>query len=208
MQCNRSSLGLRTIRLTIPSVPCLLCEVHWDKRQMPRRPAEELKAANVFYAKLGLDVSYFAAQWHTFNVGHLLATDLDRITRRHGLSVADLHLFGALRIERSKPLRATDLAITLQVSNAVLSARIAKLERQGLLIRARSAADRRAFELRLTPEGARKSVAVVAEMGRKAHFVRHYKRLSKDDRAALARIMGELHDLLDRDFVPVPRRKL
>jgi DNA-binding MarR family transcriptional regulator len=173
---------------------------------MPRRPVEELKVATAFYAKVGLDVSYFAAQWHTFNVGHLLATDLDRITRRHGLSVADLHLLGALRIERPKQLRASDLAFTLQVANSVLSSRIAKLQRQGLLIRTRSTSDRRAFELRLTPEGARKTIDVVAEMGRKSHFVRHYKRLSKEDRAALARIMGELHYLLDRDFVAVPRR--
>ncbi|CAN7620509.1 MarR family transcriptional regulator [Phenylobacterium sp. LjRoot225] len=175
---------------------------------MRQRPVDELEAATAFYAELDLDVSYFAAQWHTFNVGHMLATDLDRIARRNGLSVADLHLLGALRIKRPKPLRATDLAQTLHVSNAVLSARIAKLERNGLLVRSPSQEDRRAFVLSLTSEGAAKAVAVVAEMGRESTFVRYYKRLSDEDRAALARIMGELHNMLDREFVPAPRGKL
>ena len=54
-----------------------------------------------FYAALGLDVRYFAALWHTFNVGHILATDLDWICRRHGLSIADFNLLGAVRFDRT-----------------------------------------------------------------------------------------------------------
>jgi len=44
-------------------------------------------------------------------------------------------------------------------------------------------------------------------MGRESKFVRNYKRLSKADRAALARIMGELHNMMDRDFLAVKRGK-
>jgi DNA-binding MarR family transcriptional regulator len=175
---------------------------------MTQHPVDELETAAAFYAELDLDVSYFGAQWHTFNVGHLLVTDLDRITRRHGISIADLHLLGALRIDRPKPLRPTDIARTLNVSNAVLTPRIAKLERAGLLIREASADDRRAVTLRLTPDGTAKAVAIVAELGREANFVRYYKRLPEDDRMALTRIMGELHNMLDRDFLAASRGKL
>ena len=46
---------------------------------MTHRPTDDVSNAMTFYAALGLDVRYFAALWHTFNVGHILATDLDRI---------------------------------------------------------------------------------------------------------------------------------
>ena len=44
---------------------------------MTHRPIDDVSDAMTFYAALGLDVRYFAALWHTFNVGHILATDLD-----------------------------------------------------------------------------------------------------------------------------------
>jgi len=177
---------------------------------MPRRPVEELEAGRAFYAQLApdLDVGHFAAMWHTFTVGHLLATDLDRIARRHDLSIADLHLLGTIRIERPEQLRATDLALTLHVCNAVLSARIARLESQGLLVRTPSPADRRAFQLTLTADGAAKTDAAIADISRSGAFARRYRTLRDEDRAALARIMGELHNLLDRDFVGATRGKL
>jgi DNA-binding MarR family transcriptional regulator len=178
------------------------------KTNLSQRPVDELEAGAAFYSALNLDVSYFGAQWHIFNVGHLLVTDLDRITRRHGISIADLHMLGALRIDRPRPLRATDLALTLHVSNAVLTPRIAKLERKGFLIREPSTEDRRAVTLRLTPEGAQKAVDIVAELGREANFVRYFKRLPKEDCASLTRIMGQLHNMLDKDFVAVFRGKL
>src|ERR1700722_13425731 len=99
-------------------------------------PTAAVTRAMGFYAALGLDVRYFPALWHTFNVGHMLATDLDRICRQHGLSIADFNLLGALRIDRPRRLRRTDLAGTLQVSQAALSARILRLQRDGLLVRA------------------------------------------------------------------------
>src|ERR1700730_13917785 len=127
---------------------------------MTHRPIDDVSNAMTFYATLGLDVRYFAALWHTFNVGHILATDLDRICRRHGLSIADFNLLGALRIDRPQRLRPTDLAATLQVSQAALSARISRLQRDGLLIRAPTASDRRASRLHLTPAGMRVVEAV------------------------------------------------
>ena len=171
----------------------------------PKRPIEEVKAACAFYAKLGHDVAYFYALWHTFNVGHMLATDLDRICRRYGLSIADFNLMGALRIDRPQPLRATDLAVTLQVSNAALTGRIGRLERNGMLVKSPSGSDRRAFRLQLTREGASVVEAIHFAMARDSHFVRHFRQLPDEDRAALERIMGELHTQLDRCLTPAHR---
>ena len=154
-----------------------------------------------FYASLGVDVGYFDALWHTFNVGHFLVTDLDRICRRHGLSMADFNLLGALRIERTERLRPTDLADILRVSHAALSARLARLDRAGLLIRSPAADDRRASTLALTPEGARLVEAVHATIETQSQFVRQLHRLSEAEQAELGRLMGRLHTLLDREFI-------
>lgn len=170
-----------------------------------RRPIEEVQRARTFYAGLGLDVRYFSALWHTFNVGHMMSTDLDRICREYSLSLADFNLMGALRIERTEPLRATDLAVTLQVSNAALTSRINRLVGKGILVKSSSPADRRAFGLRLTREGASMVDAIHAAVERKSSFVRHFRQLPESDRAMLERIMGELHAELDRDFVHVHR---
>jgi DNA-binding MarR family transcriptional regulator len=172
---------------------------------MRRSPVDEVAAAQTFYASLGHDVTYFAALWHTYNVGHMLVTNLNQICRQYDLSSADFNLLGALGIEKKEPIRASDLAITLQVSNAALSSRIDKLALQGLLIKSAAETDRRSFTLELTAEGVRKIEEVHAAIAREAHFVRQFHRLSDDERKALERIMGKLHTELDRDFIHVHR---
>ena len=167
---------------------------------MPRRPTDDVNDAMAFYGALGLDVRYFAALWHTFNVGHILATDLDRICRRHGLSIADFNLLGALRIDRARRLRPTDLAATLQVTQAALSARISRLERDRILVRSAATDDRRASMLHLTLTGRRMVEAIHLSIERDSQFVRQLYRLSEEDRATLARVMGEQHTALDREF--------
>jgi hypothetical protein len=118
-----------------------------------QRPIEEVAAARAFYAGIGQDVRYFSALWHTFSVGHMLTNDLDRICRQFGLSIADFYLMGALRIDRPQPLRATDLAVTLQVSNGALTARVVKLGGKGLLTKQPVPGDARAFTLHLSSDG-------------------------------------------------------
>ena len=167
---------------------------------MAHRPTDDVNDAMAFYATLGLDVRYFAALWHTFNVGHILTTDLDRICRRHGLSIADFNLLGALRIDRPRRLRPTDLAATLQVTQAALSARISRLEREEILVRSAATDDRRASMLHLTSKGMRTVESIHLSIERDSQFVRQLYRLPEEDRAALARIMGELHTELDREF--------
>ena len=181
------------------------CSQSRTRKLMPKRPVEHEKEASTFYADLNKDVTYFAAIWHTFKVGHLLVTDLDRICRRYGLSMADIHLMGALRLDETGGLRATDLAQTLHVSNAVLSPRVVKLERLGMIERQPSAADSRSFQLRIKPSGIAALDAVIEDINLRAHFVRCYRKLPQQDRDALARIMGEMHNQLDREFVSTSR---
>lgn len=172
---------------------------------MSRRAVRQLEAVSAAYAERDVDVSCFPVLWHAYKVGQLLATDLDRVSRRHGLSMADVHLLGAVRGERSTQLRATDLAQRLYVSNAALSARLAKLERKGLLVRIPSATDRRAFEVRLTAEGVAAIDAAIEEVGKSSAFVRCYAALAVEDQNELVRILGELHEQLDRHVAPAGR---
>jgi DNA-binding MarR family transcriptional regulator len=98
-------------------------------------------------------------------------------------------------------LRPTDLAASLQVTQAALSARISRLERDGILVRSAAKGDRRASMLHLTPKGMALVEAVHSSIEREPQFVRQFYRLSEEDRSALARIMGELHTQLDREFL-------
>ena len=170
-----------------------------------QRPIEEVAAARAFYAGIGQDVRYFSALWHTLSVGHMLTNDLDRICRQFGLSIADFYLMGALRIDRPQPLRATDLAVTLQVSNGALTARVAKLGEKGLLTKSPVPGDARAFTLQLSPAGAALVESIHSAVARESHFVRELYRLPDTDRLTLERIMGELHGLLDRFSVHAQR---
>lgn len=172
---------------------------------MSRQDQQLLEACSTLYAAREVDVSCFPALWHTYKVGQLMATDLDRICRRFGLSMADVHLLSAVRVEGSMQLRATDLAQRLDVSNAVLSTRLARLERKGLLSRIPCSADRRAFEVKLSPEGVATIDTVSGEIGKSATFARCYRELSAQDRTVLVRTMRELHDQLARHVVSVSR---
>jgi len=167
---------------------------------MANRPAEELEAGRRFYEALipGLDASHFGPMWHLVTLGHLIYADLDRLAAAQGLSMADVHLLGTLRMDRDPPYRAVDLARALFVTPAVLTARIRKLAARGLLTRVPDASDRRTAHLRVTAEGSRLVEATVAEIAASSNFVRAFRRLSPEDREALGRSLGALHGELDR----------
>src|SRR5687767_8860602 len=107
------------------------------RRLEPNRPVDELQKGQRFYetALPDLDVSHFGAMWHLVTVGHLVLSNLDRIARTRDLGIADLHLLGTLNINGPRPMRATDLARSLYVSNAVLSSRVRRLLARGLIDR-------------------------------------------------------------------------
>ena len=170
----------------------------------PRAPVDQLEAGSAFFAGLGLDVGHFGPMWHLMKVAQLVETELNRIAGRRGLSLADFHLLGALMMDAEKPLRPTDLALALNVSNAALTARIRKLTAAGL-VAGETGRDRRATVLRLTAEGSETVLAVGAAIEREGQFVRYFRGLPPGDQQALGRIAGELHTLMDRHFLPVPR---
>jgi DNA-binding MarR family transcriptional regulator len=103
------------------------------------------------------------------------------------------------------PMRATDLASALNVSNAALSGRVGKLARLGLLTCTESPTDRRMKMLQHTGKGAEKVQLIGRDLEEAGRFVHHYRQLPQADREALERIIGQLHTMLDRDFLPVSR---
>lgn len=170
---------------------------------MVRKPVDQLKAGRSFYARQmpGLDSGHFGTLWHFFTVGHLVTTDLDAIARTLGYSFADLDLLGTLAIEERQALRATDLASTLYVSNAVVSTRIARLEKDGLVERHRNPRDSRSFDLQLTAKGRdliQQAIVVIAEQSK---LVRYFGQFSAADQETLARLLGDLHQRFDREYV-------
>lgn len=171
----------------------------------PRAPVDQLQAGSAFFAGRGLDVRHFGPMWHVMKVAQLVETDLNRIAGQHGLSIADFHLLGALMMDAEKPMRPTDLALALNVSNAALTARIRKLVDKGLVVGQARQDDRRVTVLRLTALGSQVVLAIGAAIEREGHFVRYFRSLPEADQGALGRIMGELHTLMDRHFLPAPR---
>lgn len=173
---------------------------------MPRKPVDQLNVGRSFYARKmpGLNVEHFGPLWHFFTVGHLVATDLDAIARKLGYSFADLDFLGTLAIDERVALRATDLASSLYVSNAVISNRIARLEKDGMIERRRNPDDRRAFDLVLTQQGRALIEQAIVEIADQSKLVRFYRQLSEEDQQALARILGDLHQRFDREFVGGP----
>lgn len=169
-------------------------------RTVKRTPIAAVEAGVTFYGNLlpNLDTRMIAPLWHIYTVGHIASVDLDRLARRFGLSIADLHLLGTVRIDRGLPIRAIDLARTLNVSQAALSVRIERMVRAGLLQRSRQPADKRAFELRLTPRGMEIADASVQAFTEKSELARALKKLPAADLNSLTRIIGSLHEELDR----------
>ena len=130
---------------------------------------------------------------------------MNAISGEQGLSIADFHLLGALMMEAPEPMRASDLAPALNVTNAALTGRIRRLETAGLIQRSAIEDDRRAHALSLTEDGAAAVQAVGSALQRDGRFIRHLSQLPATDRTALDRILQRLHTLMDRDFTPTVR---
>lgn len=172
------------------------------------RPVDLLQRATAYYVQHDYDVSYFPAVWHTFKVGHLLSTDLEQICQQHGISIADFHLLGAVASEESGSSRAIDLAQRLNVSNAVLSTRIQKLQQNQLLLRQRCPQDRRSFLMTLTGQGKTVLAKTGDAIARQCRFIDCFNQLADEDQQAFVRIMGELHNQLDRFALSAGRGKI
>lgn len=172
----------------------------------PVEPREQLSAGKEFFSAQGLDVQHFAAIWHIFKIAQLLETDLNELSMRHGISIADFHLLSALMMRSTEPMRATDLAYALNVTNAALSGRIRKLAEQGLLALSISLTDRRAKLLVLNAAGKDKVILVGRDLEKHGRFARHFRSLPQQDRDNLDRMAADMHTSLARDFAPAPRQ--
>lgn len=172
----------------------------------PVEPRDQLSAGKAFFSAHGLDVQHFAAIWHIFKIAQLMETDLNEISKRHGISIADFHLLSALMMQSPEPMRATDLAYALNVTNAALSIRIRKLAEQGFLAFSISMTDRRAKHIVLNSEGREKVIVVGRDLEKNGRFARHFKSLSQHDRENLDRMAADIHTRLARDFAPAPRQ--
>jgi DNA-binding MarR family transcriptional regulator len=118
---------------------------------------------------------------------------------RHGLSVAGFDVLTALR-RSGKPYRLTSgqLADSGLVSSAGVTLRIDRLEKDGLIVRERDAADRRVVYSRLTDDGLATVDAVFAE--HLDNESRMLGGLSPSERRQLARLLSKLErSIVDSD---------
>ena len=173
---------------------------------MSRKPVDQLDAGRAYYARHlpEIDADHFGVLWHLFTVGHLVIADLDHVARGMACSFADLDFLGTLTVDEPKSMRATDLASTLYLSNAAISTRVRRLLAAGLIRRERAPDDRRAFALRLTAAGRALIEEAVPAIARDAKIVRFFRQLPAEDRRHLVRILGDLHQRFDREFVGTP----
>lgn len=142
-------------------------------------PDQDARRARSFYEASGADPGFIGPLWHVLGLAQMLTTDIDRIVRSSGLSAADLVLLGTIRIAAPDVLRSTDLAAKLHGSGAALSARIARLERLGLVRRHGQAGDRRALDLTLTKAGEVLSDQATNAVADEAAFARRFRQLNR-----------------------------
>ena len=84
---------------------------------------------------------------------------LERRAGEHGISITQTRLLGVLR-DREPTMR--ELTLLLELDKSSVSGLVDRAERRGLVVRARSASDGRAVQVRLTADG-RALVREVAE---------------------------------------------
>ena len=173
-----------------------------DNQQDCGVPRQQIAKGKTIFGKMGMDVSHFSAIWHIYKIAQLMETDLNRISRKNGLSIADFHLLSAIMMEEPDPLMAADLTVALNVSSAALSMRINRLSSLGVLIQDDVPHDRRAKHLRLTETGRKTVQTIGVDLQNSGRFVHHYRKLPHSDREKLDEILAHLHTMLNRDFLP------
>ena len=124
------------------------------------------------------------------------------LLKRTGLTAPQLAVLQTLRRQGALSGRAVAEAVSL--SQPTVTSILDRLERDGLVVRQRSEADRRVVHVRLTESG-RERVGAAPEL-LQAGFLREYRRLDDWERhmliAALQRI-AEMMDAQDLDASPI-----
>jgi DNA-binding MarR family transcriptional regulator len=105
------------------------------------------------------------------------------------LSNTQFHLLA--KLDRHGPMKATDLADALMITNSTLTALVDKMCERQLVTRERSACDRRVVDLEITDKG-RKLAEGHKDVERSA-FKKYFDRLSPEDLKHLEEIFVKLH---------------
>jgi DNA-binding MarR family transcriptional regulator len=116
-----------------------------------------------------------------------------RASHPRGTSTTSASVLGALRL--GGPQRVTDLAARERVAQPTMTALIGRLEREGLVSRAPDPDDGRAVRVVLTPAGAERVDAVLAE--RATALAGRLGALDDGERETLAAALPVLDRLLD-----------
>lgn len=115
------------------------------------------------------------------------------LMQRHGLTAPQL---GALRaIGQLEPVPAGEVARALHLGQPTVTGILNRLERQGLIGRARGQRDRRHVEVRLTPEGRR--VLDSAPSLLEAAFQRRLSELKQWQQTQILATLQQLADMMD-----------
>ncbi len=103
------------------------------------------------------------------------------------------------------PMRVSDLARQIGVSNPTMTGILDRLEARGLLVRERDQRDRRVTVVRATPAG---EELITRETTPLSHLSRALERLSEAERADVARGLRLLVGALSTQLVGRPRLEL
>lgn len=170
-----------------------------------RGPVGQVQKGSAYFGALGMEVGHFAPLWHLLKVAQLLETELNRISARSNLSISDFHLLCALMMEDDEPVRATDLAHMLNVSDAALSIRVRKLAAMEMVERRDHPQDQRAHLLRIAARGLAAVQDVASAIEKDASFISWFRQLPNEDRQKLGDMLGSFHIFLNRHFLPISR---
>lgn len=139
----------------------------------------------------GLDTSGMAILGRARVITLSARQAIEKVFDRHGLDTGDFDVLSTLL--RSGPpyrLRPTELFRWLMITSGGLTARLARLEKRGLVERIADPSDGRSMLVGLSAEGLGKArAAVVEDMQTEADLL---DGLSQDEQDALAELLGKL----------------
>lgn len=151
---------------------------------------EELARAGAAGVDREVDIAVLTAALNLVRVSNLLVNDLEsRVHRPSGWTWAGFRvMFAVLVTAKAEPREVARLA---GVTRASVSGVLNTLERDGLVVRERSSADRRVVTVRLTARGRRATIAAF----KRNHEIEKLwlSGLSRDDLQTLTGLLHRLH---------------
>ncbi len=120
-----------------------------------------------------------------------------KLQRETGLTTSQLLVLeAAVKLEMPSP---GNIAKEVQLSQATVTNLIDRLERNGLIVRSKSEADKRVVEVRLTDTG--KQIMEIAPEPLQAGFLREYRKLERWEQHQLVGSMQRIAVLMDAEDI-------